>query len=170
MKTKRFSLATPQLAVFVALTALVFSSGLLAAQPPNQMARHDVDPGARLDRMVKFLELSESQEAELEAIFEANRATLEENREAGRANRVALKEALAVDAPDASTVGQLVIDGKNLREQAKADREALQEQIATVLTEEQLAKWEGFQRGRHFDDRRGSKRGPRGSRQGGAAN
>ena len=167
MKTKRLSFATTQVAVLVALLALVFSSGLLTAQPPDKMARHDADPGARLDRMVRFLDLSESQEEELAAIFEANRATLEENREAGRANRESLKEALGVDTPDATTVGQLVIDGKNLREQAKADREALQEQIAAVLTEEQLAKWEGFQRGRHFDDRRGGKRGPRGPRQGG---
>lgn len=162
MNTKRFSIAS----VATTLAALMLSTGLLIAQPSKQMARHEVDPGARLDRMVRFLDLTDSQEEELRAIFEANRVTLEENREAGRANRTALKEALDTETPDATTVGLLVIDGKNLREQAEADREALKAQIATVLTAEQLAKWEGFHRGRQFDDRRGPKRGPRGGQAG----
>lgn len=165
MKTKRFSFS----ATMAVLAALMFSSGLAFAQPKERLARHEAEPGARVDRMVRFLDLSESQEEELRAIFEANRAALEQNREAGRANRLALKEALDVDSPDATTVGQLMIDGKNLREQAKADREALQEQVASVLTEEQLAKWEGFQKGRRHDDRRGGKRGPRGAGPVGAA-
>lgn len=157
MNTKRSHYA----ATIVALVTLVLTTGLAFAQPRKQMPRHEADPGARVERMVRFLELTESQEEELRSIFEAHQSTFEANREAGRANRTALKEALDSASPDPGTVGQLVIDGKVLREQAEADREGLQEQIATVLTEEQLAKWEGFQRGRHFDDRRGGKRAPR---------
>lgn len=161
MNTKRFTFAT------ATMVALVLCTGALVAQPRAQKERHQADPGARLERMVRFLDLSASQEQELEAIFEANRTAFEANREAGRTNRTALKNALGTESPDPTTVGQLVIDGKRLREQAEADREALEEQIATVLTEEQLAKWEGFQRGRRFGprgDRRGSRGGgPNGS-------
>lgn len=165
MNTKRLHFS----ATITALVTLVLSTGLVFAQPRKQMPHHEADPGARLERMVRFLELDESQEEELRSIYEAHRSTFEANREAGKANRTALKEALDSASPDPATVGQLVIDGKVLREQAEADREALQEQVATVLTEEQLAKWEGFQRGRHFDGRRGGKRGPRAGASGGAS-
>lgn len=118
------------------------------AQPEGKGMRHRTEPGQKLEHMERLLDLAPDQVEALEAVFEAHRAATEGDREVKRENRLALKEALGADSPDALTVGELMIEGKNLREAGKESIEALRVVVADVLTDEQEARWEGFQQGR----------------------
>jgi len=147
----------------------VSAIGLLAAvaatsQPERRNRSHQPEPGERLERMERLLDLDQTQVEALEAIFENQRAATEGDREARRANGEALKSALGEANPDPMTVGELVIESKNLRAASKASHEELKGQIAEILTAEQLAKWEGFQRGRgsgqHGPGSKGRRGGP----------
>lgn len=153
--------ATSILGVLLAMVA--------SAQPEGRHQRHRTEPGQNLERMERLLDLAPDQVEALETVFETHRTDNQGDREAQRENRMAVKEALDVDTPDALTVGQLVIEGKRLREAGKESHETLQAAVAEVLTDEQEAKWEGFLSGRRGgrDGGPGRKRGPGPGRFGG---
>ncbi len=136
-------------------------AGLASSQPRGAHRMGPHEQGARLEHMAKVLELSDSQEAEIKVIFEAHHDSASSQREEVKANAEALKAALDAPNPDASAVGRLVIKGHQLREQSRSERETHEANIANVLTEQQLAKWEGFKAGRDRDGRRGDRAGAR---------
>ena len=113
----------------------------------------------RTERLADFLELTDEQIASWEAQQEATRAQLEPLREESQANRQELRDLLEGDAPDATVVGQTVLDGKALREQTQAIHEAAKADFEALLTAEQLERYETFQELRP-DRRRGGRRGP----------
>ncbi len=170
----------------VGLIAIIATIGLLislvsVAQPrqrraggggPDGAGQHERGPKAMIGQMQQLLDLTENQVAAIESVFENQREIGRENRAAHRANAEALKAALEQDSPDATAVGELLLAGKELRAASAADREELQGQVNAVLTDEQQATWEGFQKGRRGargdDGKRGTRRqrGPRGGGQG----
>lgn len=124
--------------------------------------RHHRGPEAVLRQMDRLLELTDEQTAALTAIFEGQRENAEADRAAQRDNREALKAELESANPDPAVVGQLMLAGRQFREQMQEQRQQLKEEIDSVLTAEQQATWEGFQKGRRGNGR--GMRGPRGGR------
>lgn len=122
----------------------------------------------RLDKMSEHLELTESQRAQIEALMDARKDEMEARREEFRARHEAMEERMErihemADAPnpDATAIGNLVIEIHRERAAMKAHHDEMTEEIKAVLTDEQRVKFEAFQDIRHDmrDHHRGRGRG-----------
>lgn len=129
------------------LTLALLAATVLSAQPvgpegPGPRPPH-VGPGAPPEAMARLLGLSEQQTGELRAILEEQRPVREAHQKKMRENRKRLEEALEGGA-DATTVGEIAIEGHRLREQGRSLHEAADEAIRALLTKEQLAKFDAM--------------------------
>ena len=113
-------------------------------------------PGGGMIPPADYLDLSEEQAEAAQALREASRAQLDGVREETRALHEQLKATLDSESPDATIVGQLVIDIHALRQRVRAAHEDVESQFADLLDAEQLEKWENFK------ELRESRRGPGG--------
>lgn len=118
-------------------------------------------------RLIEFLELTEAQQEEWKAAHEAHRESAEPIMDQVRDNRTELHEAIESDNPNPTEIGELTLAGRDLRRELEASQEELRQALESVLTPEQLEKWEAFEaagggRRRHFGGRGRSFRGPRG--------
>jgi len=106
-------------------------------------------------RALKRLGLTEEQMAEVKKLRENHRATMASLREKGAGVRSQLQEQLEMEESSPAQVGELVINGRDVRQQMRKARESVRESFSAVLTEEQKEKIEKFR------DRRGRWGGPR---------
>ncbi len=106
------------------------------------------------DRALKRLGLTEEQMAEVRKLRESHRAAMSSLREKGAGIRTQLREQLEMEESPAAKVGELVIEGRDVRQQIRKARESARESFSAVLTEEQREKIEKFR------DRRGRWGGP----------
>lgn len=165
--------------LLVALLALPFLSPTALAQPPAAPGDGPGGPGfgprgahgahggglfGNLGFLVRFLDLTEEQQAQVQALRENLRQNSALLREESRALRQDLRTALDAEAPDATEVGELAIalhgqrqELRQLRDQAIADFEAL-------LTQEQLESFQQLKES--IQDRRENRRERRGRRGG----
>ncbi|HEX2834327.1 MAG TPA: Spy/CpxP family protein refolding chaperone [Thermoanaerobaculia bacterium] len=107
--------------------------------------------------LADFLDLTDAQKTQAQALRASMRAAVEPLRAQLQANREAVKA--AVDAGNAQQAGQLVVSSKGVREQIKAAHETFETQFAALLNAEQKAKWnvlrelrEARRDARHRDD------------------
>jgi Spy/CpxP family protein refolding chaperone len=121
------------------LVAAVLSAGTLLAQtgPIKRGPRGE----ANLDALKQFLELSDQQVEELKAArkdFFANevRPTMEQIRE----KRLALREEMQRESPNAAIVGQLQVEIAELGNQIKEKQAGQAEQLRGMLTDTQRTK------------------------------
>lgn len=117
------------------------------------------------ERLAEYLELDESQRIEWQTLREEHRAALEPVLAEMKANRESLRTLLESDAADPTTVGEIVLAGRDLKNQLKAAREQLDADLVAVLTAEQQEKFEAFKAAAGERGPRGrGRRGPRGLR------
>lgn len=132
---------------FSILSVSIISMAAIAAGPGRPMrpagAGLGTGPGHGIERLTAYLGLSEAQVTQWNAIRESTRAQLLPLAEQRRANRDALRAELE-NAPNAQSVGELVIANHRLREQSRAIHESAQEQFVAILTTEQAEKYENF--------------------------
>lgn len=168
----------------VALVSLVFAcsmffAGPAAAERGHRGGKHN--PEKMLQRMSEKLELTADQQAQVKAIFESHKPRMEElreqmkstftdeqrekmhemrkNRKRGeRGERPSKEERMAKFQELGISQGQMD-QMKSLRQQMRTEREAIKNEISTILTPEQKAKAEEMKS--KWKDRR-HKRGPRG--------
>ena len=141
---------------------------LLAAQPGPPTLRGPHEPGvperfgetdaSRLDVLSDYLELSDAQRYEVEAIFEAGRTERQAAAEAQRETAAALRDELDVDTPDPRRVGELVIALERQKETFAAAGQAQHDAIAALLTPEQKERYDALEAAR---DLRPKPPGPR---------
>ena len=155
---------TRQLAISTVAGSMLLAT-LASAQPHRGgMGEHRERMNRGHERLVELLDLTESQQAAWEQARQAQREDARAVMDQLRANRLDLEQ--AIEAEDALRVGELTLEGRNLRAQAKAGAEAHQEDLGAILDDAQRERWEGFraaarERGpRHHG--RGGPRGPRG--------
>ena len=121
-----------------------------------------------LDRLTEALELTPAQVASLEVLFEQRQSVRESFRGQLRANHEALQAAIASGDPTA--VGNAVLAGEDVKEQAKAAGEDFKTQFRNQLTIDQqnrLDAIEAMGRGGHRGRGRG-RFGLEGASQGGS--
>ena len=106
------------------------------------------------NRALRRLGLTEEQMAEVKKLRESHKATMSSLREKGAGIRTQLREELKQEESSPAKVGELVIQGRDLRQQIRKARESARESFTAVLTEEQQEKLEKFR------DRRGRWGGP----------
>ena len=115
------------------------------------------------DRMLRNrIGLSEEQLAHVNQLREDFKAIVEPLFEEGHAIRESLRTELESEAPFAETVGNLVIAGRDVRKQIRANHQNLRESFESILTPEQAEKMDEFKerRGRHGFGRGHGRRGP----------
>lgn len=146
MKKPSRSLAVLLLAGVAVLTL----AAVLVARP-----RH-AGPGAkgplaerfvehRFDRLAEYLALSEAQNAEAEALRDRWFGDARERHEAIAASFETIHEMVSAESPDATAIGELVIQMHREREAMKAAHEGYRSELVELLTPEQAEKlgaWE----------------------------
>jgi len=98
--------------------------------------------GPDMGCMIDFLELTDDQVAEWENIQAENREALREHMTEMRSIREEIHAVLNGGLPDATTLGNLMIESHELGQQARAAREAASDDFAALLTGEQPDKFE----------------------------
>lgn len=107
-----------------------------------------------------YLDLSEEQMQAVHELVEGLRNELEPLHEQSQNLRQQLNDALESESPNATTIGQTMLDLRALREQTRQIFPSYEERFARLLTPEQLTKWQAFRELREL--RREHRRGPGG--------
>jgi Spy/CpxP family protein refolding chaperone len=126
-------------------------------------ARHEGHEGYRQhrgERLATYLGLTDQQRTQWDGIVAKHRESMKSLREEGRTLRQKAREAVDNNAPDAQ-VGAAVKAAHAQREKIRAANEAFESQLKSVLTPEQLKKYEAFKAARSVH-RGGWRRGPGG--------
>jgi Spy/CpxP family protein refolding chaperone len=159
----------------VALLLVLSPASVLRAQPPaggpggpggpdGARGMGPGGPGFMLPRIARALDLSEGQVEQTRALLEDLAGTVEPLREQGRTLRQEIEDLLAADAPDATAIGEKVIEGHALREQGRAAWDEFQTAFEALLTPAQKERWELLKDIRAFLG--GPHDGPRGAQRG----
>jgi Spy/CpxP family protein refolding chaperone len=125
--------------IFAVLLIAGFAATSLAQEAPEgrRLARH------RFPRCLLVLDLTEEQRTQIHAILQTAGPVLREDLAALAVSRDALRAALDAEPADACTVGEAALGVEASLQALKAAKEALKDQIAAVLTPEQIARFEG---------------------------
>lgn len=129
--------------VFGLGAALLLSATVSAAQPPEAPGGQG-HPGRNHDRVARYLDLSEQQQAQLRQLFEKQQPQLKALHERLRENGQQMREALDSPNPDPAGVGELAIQGHRLREEARQRREAADKVFRALLTPAQQVKFDAM--------------------------
>ena len=97
-------------------------------------------PTPAYGQLKAYLNLSDAQLQSLEDIYKSRNTSRQAIYQQISAKQTQLNQQLAVGAPDALTVGQLLIDIHNLQKQAATPSPAYRDQALKVLTPDQTAK------------------------------
>jgi len=156
-------------AVLISMPFLAFAQppgggpGFGAGDGPGSGARHGGGPGDGIGRFLPppgYLDLSDEQIEAAQGILEVARAEIEPLREEGRTNREELHALLETENPDPTTVGELMIAGRDLRHEIRDVLEGYVAEFEALLTPEQLEKWENWQELRGKRHHRRGRGGP----------
>ena len=140
---------------------------------PSGQAPERRDGFGRPERMSRALDLDEAQQEKVREIREEQRPQREALHEKMSANREALHQLLESGTADANAVGELVLEGRKLREEGKALFETEQKKVRAILNPDQQKKFDAMQErmkehrrgpeGFGMPGERGPRRGPGGS-------
>ena len=153
------------LSITLTLTAVAVLASW--AQPPDSPSfggeegdRFERLQEDRMVRMIEYLELSESQTIEWQAIADRHTETAPDRGEMFKSIgtwREEFRVLAADDNPDLERLGQLALDIHTAHESLRASREQFHTELQTVLTPEQADKLEALEAAKEFSGRRGRK-------------
>lgn len=123
---------------------------------PGSTTKHVQRPVARLLPPPGYLGLDEAQREAAGALLEVLVETTRPLAEALRANRRAIGDLLGAAQPDATAIGDLVIDGAALRAEKRDALTAFDESFSALLDADQLSRWQ------HYKELKRLSRRPRG--------
>ncbi len=115
-------------------------------------------PGAEA-ALVKFLALTDAQIASWTTFHDETRAAVKPLFEQRQALQTQLHTALSATAPDAATVGQLMISVRKVGDQLRTVHDGLDAKLKSVLTADQVAKFDAFRAARQATQGPGPGRG-----------
>jgi Spy/CpxP family protein refolding chaperone len=95
--------------------------------------------------MTRMLGLDEAQQEKLREILDEQRPQREALHEKMSANREELHKLLEGGTADANAVGELVLEGRKLRDEGRALFEAEQKKVRAILNPDQQKKFDAFQ-------------------------
>ena len=143
------------------LAVLAVGIGPVLAQDAQRRGpRDDASPQERLERLADHLELSDAQRAELEPLLESHHVAMQAIHEDSKALRQRVRDGDLTQEEAQAQRG-------DFEARIQAEREALAQAAAPILSDEQQAKL--FEMIDKRQNRRGDRRGPRrGQRDGGS--
>jgi Spy/CpxP family protein refolding chaperone len=153
-----------QLSRLFAIALLVVPTALAAQPGPRQGmgpgGPEGADPAGRIERLVTFLDLSDAQKVQIEEITVAQGESRQALSETMRSRSRALQEMLESEQPDATAIGNNMIEVHALRKQMAANQEAHLDALRGLLTPEQVEKFDALMAAREFSrDREGGRQG-----------
>jgi Spy/CpxP family protein refolding chaperone len=122
--------------ISLAALAAVLSLPLLAQDHPGGMGGHHGRPGGHLMRCLRDAGLSDSQKADIKAIFEAAKPTIQADAQAMRAARQKLNTDFDAGA-DKSVLGQDYAAVRAAGKKLHDDGQAIQDQVLGKLNTDQ---------------------------------
>jgi hypothetical protein len=123
--------------LFIALVALTLAAPVLAQEPaPDELP--PLGEAAR-NGVITFLQLTDDQIADWEALLDTRELAMEPIRADIQAVEAAIQEQFDSGAPDALTVGELVIERRALSEEWSAVHMTYVEDFEALLDDIQLA-------------------------------
>lgn len=131
--------------------------------------RRAVPDGERMERLAAFLELTDQQVEEWQALHERRAGDAAAQREEMRALHERIRGLAEAEKPDAAAVGELVIEAHRKMTAHRAEAEALHAEVLSILTPEQQERFEAMQNLRGDRHGRGPSRLQRHMRHHGAA-
>jgi Spy/CpxP family protein refolding chaperone len=146
--------------IAVTILGAALTAGAVAAQPAGERGREG-RKGQRGQAAAAYLGLSPEQEAQWAALREQNRDAMRLVHQEGQELRKRLQEALEADAPDVE-VGVAAKAVYAHRQEAQKAREAFEDQLVSILNEDQKVKYEAFKAARKADGKGRRGRGRRG--------
>jgi Spy/CpxP family protein refolding chaperone len=141
------------LAVLTAGAALVAQPGPGHHGPMGPMAERFVEH--RLDRLAEYLELSDAQRVEAEALRERVFADVKERIATAGATFETIHEMAAAENPDATAIGELVIQMHRDREAMREAHDAFRAELVALLTPEQVERLEAWEAAHPWGEHRG---------------
>ncbi len=148
--------------VILLLTAAFLISDLATAQDHGGRRGGSLVPNQRILERLGITDPGQLEQ--ISQLEEAAKAALGILREEQKEYRQQLRTLLDTADPNPTDVGNLVISARNTGEDIRSIGQSYREQFELLLTPEQLTAWEEFQSNRQ--NRRGSRRGFRGDREG----
>lgn len=147
---------TQRIAAVASAAVLLSLAGGAGAQPPAREGRGGGDPG-----IARLLGLSEAQAAQVARVREEHRPRQQALRQKLAANRDEVRALLESDSPDATAVGETVLEGHRLERQARALRDREDAAVRSLLTPEQQVKLDALREMRGERGPWGGRRGPK---------
>ena len=152
--------ATGTLSMILVLAASAFlSAGIAVAQDFGPRGGGSFLPRQRI--LGNLSGITEDQLQQINALEEEMKTSFGFFREERRNLHELLEAELKSETPDATTVGQLVIDQRDLAQQLRTTQEGFRETFPSILTLEQQEELKQMRNTRHHR-RRGFRRGPGG--------
>ena len=155
-------------ALWTTLLIAVAPGTLTLAQPPDYAVfpgddrpRHERWQDDRLERMVEYLELSDAQASEWQAISEQQTEVIRERVESIKTLRQEFAELADQENPNLEQLGRVALDLHREMKTMRSSRGDLFTELEGVLTSEQAERLEALKTAREFSGRRGH-RGLRG--------
>ncbi|MEP7009814.1 MAG: hypothetical protein ABJC13_05785 [Acidobacteriota bacterium] len=138
----------------------------LAAHRTGRSASDKADRGRRFghgEAITRYLALDSTQSAKVADLVEQMRTDMSPLRESHRSLRLQLKAELDAPQPDAQRIGQLMIQVRSGRGALKSALEQFDQQLSTLLTEDQLARYQEWKQAhpRLLSGERGRREGRR---------
>lgn len=146
------------LAVVLLAGAAALSLAVVAVAEPvhghrgGKGAGHERFAEHRFERLADHLELTEAQRAEAEALREQWLGGIRERFEANAASFEKIHQMAAAENPDATAIGELVIQMHREHEAVKAAHEGYRAELVKLLTPEQVEKLEAWEAARPRGD------------------
>jgi Spy/CpxP family protein refolding chaperone len=109
----------------------------------------------RLDRLAEYLELSDAQRVEAEALRERVFADVKERIATAGATFETIHEMAAAENPDATAIGELVIQMHRDREAMREAHDAFRAELVALLTPEQVERLEAWEAAHPWGEHRG---------------
>jgi Spy/CpxP family protein refolding chaperone len=119
-------------------------AGPQGAGPEGRGPGHRGSRGPQ-EMMTRMLALDDAQQGKLREILDQQRPQREALHEKMSANREALHQLLESGTADANAVGELVLEGRRLREEGKTLHETEQKSIRAILTPDQQKKFDAME-------------------------
>ena len=161
----------PKKKILMSLLAISGAATAMAwAQPPDfavfpgdERAREGRGQEGRLEKMTEYLELSDSQVTEWQAITEQHTEAMRARWEYVGVLRQEFGELADREDTDLAQLGQLALDLHREMKTARSSRGDHIQRLEEILTPDQAAKFEALKAARELSGDRGH-RGPRGGR------
>lgn len=150
----------------ITILGLMMLPALLVAQPPGFGEFHGPEaargPGSdrRLEAAADYLELTDGQRVEWEELLDNHKQLAQQDREEIGALREQFRYLAETEDPDLAELGGIALTMYRRAEAMRSHRTELTDQLASILTPDQLEKFEALQTARETLRPRGNRNRP----------